>query len=106
MQGVPAEVRTASGPRMTRRQRGLAVTRRAALVSSRGAILTAAIGLGLLLATPARAADAADPIIDFTVARQDTLIVLSSQVLVSPDAWREVAQLNRLRATASRRARC
>lgn len=35
--------------------------------------------------------------IDFTVAPTDTLITLSATVLVSPDAWREVASLNRLR---------
>ena len=34
--------------------------------------------------------------IDFVVRRSDTLIGLSSSVLVSPTAWREVARINRL----------
>ena len=80
------------GTPVTWRLRELAATRPAALASSR-----AAATLVLLLALPALAADAADPIIEFTVARQDTMIALSRQVLVSPGAWREVARLNRLR---------
>ena len=39
---------------------------------------------------------AAEPTVDFLVERSDTLIGLSNNVLVSPKAWREVAQLNRL----------
>jgi hypothetical protein len=38
----------------------------------------------------------AEPMIDFVVARADTLIGLSKSVLVAPDAWREVARINKL----------
>jgi hypothetical protein len=38
----------------------------------------------------------AEPMIDFVVARADTLIGLSNSVLVAPDAWREVARINKL----------
>ena len=41
-------------------------------------------------------ARAAEPVVDFVVVKSDTLIGLSSNVLVSPAAWREVATLNRL----------
>jgi len=41
-------------------------------------------------------ASAAEPTVSFSVARTDTLISLSRSVLVSPEAWREVARLNRL----------
>ncbi len=41
-------------------------------------------------------AAAAEPTLAFTVTRGDTLIGLSSRVLVAPDSWREVAGLNRL----------
>ena len=47
-------------------------------------------------AAPARVT-ATEPTIDFEVQRSDTLIWLSRDVLVTPAAWREVAQLNRLR---------
>lgn len=40
---------------------------------------------------------AGEPMLEFTVVRQDTLIGLSRQVLVSPNAWREVSRINRLR---------
>ena len=53
--------------------------------------LTAA---ALALAVGTAVAD--EPTIDFVVARADTLIGLSKAVLVSPDAWREVARLNKL----------
>jgi hypothetical protein len=39
---------------------------------------------------------AAEPTLVFTVTVGDTLIGLSERVLVAPDAWREVAALNRL----------
>lgn len=55
---------------------------------------------GLLAAAlpgvPSHAA-AAEPMLEFTVVRQDTLIGLSRSVLVSPTAWREVSRINRLR---------
>ncbi len=53
----------------------------------------------LLLAAWAFAAGTAradEPTIDFVVARADTLIGLSKAVLVAPDAWREVARINKL----------
>ena len=37
-----------------------------------------------------------EPMLEFKVERADTLIWLSRDVLVTPDAWREVARLNRL----------
>ena len=40
---------------------------------------------------------AQEAMVEFTVARADTLIGLSRQVLVTPQAWREVAALNKLR---------
>ena len=39
---------------------------------------------------------AAEPTIDFEVQRSDTLIWLSRDVLAAPEAWQEVARLNRL----------
>ena len=39
---------------------------------------------------------AAEPTIDFEVQRSDTLIWLSRDVLATPEAWQEVARLNRL----------
>lgn len=64
---------------------------------------TAAVARAVLLAfalagaatMPARAADEA--MVDFKVLRQDTLIGLSRSMLTAPDAWREVARINRLR---------
>ena len=41
-------------------------------------------------------ARAEDPMVEFVVVRADTLIGLSSSVLVSPTAWHEVAKINRL----------
>jgi hypothetical protein len=63
------------------------------------ALLTIA---ALLLALSAQAAErttapAAEPTVDFTVAPTDTLTSLGVNVLASPDAWHEVAALNRLR---------
>lgn len=54
----------------------------------------------LLAATlPARAATPparpAEPMVEFKIERADTLIWLSRDVLVTPEAWREVARLNR-----------
>lgn len=45
----------------------------------------------------APAVAAGEPMLEFTVVRQDTLIDLSRKVLVSPNAWREVSRINRLR---------
>ncbi len=42
-------------------------------------------------------AHAQEAMVEFTVTRADTMIGLSRQVLVSPQAWREVATLNKLR---------
>ncbi len=57
--------------------------------------------LAAAVAPPATAAPgrvtAAEPSVDFEVQRSDTLIWLSRDVLITPAAWREVAQLNRLR---------
>jgi hypothetical protein len=52
--------------------------------------------MALALAVLTQATQAAEPIVDFTVLRADTLIGLSNSVLVSPSAWREVARLNKL----------
>ena len=43
------------------------------------------------------AAHAQEAVIELTVTRSDTMIGLSRQVLVTPQAWREVATLNKLR---------
>ena len=43
------------------------------------------------------AAQAQEAVVELTVTRADTLIGLSRQVLVTPQAWREVAALNKLR---------
>jgi hypothetical protein len=53
----------------------------------------AAMALAIAFATTAQAAE---PTIEFVVARSDTLIGLSSSVLTSQRAWREVARLNKL----------
>lgn len=50
----------------------------------------------VLIAGLATAARAADTMIEFVVVRADTLIGLSSSVLNSPRAWREVARINKL----------
>ena len=50
---------------------------------------------GSLACIPALAAG--EPMLEFTVARKDTLSNLSRQVLVSPNAWREVTRINKLR---------
>jgi hypothetical protein len=41
-------------------------------------------------------ARAEEPMVEFVVVRADTLIGLSSSVLISPKSWREVAKLNRI----------
>jgi hypothetical protein len=52
--------------------------------------------LGVFALSPAaRAAD--EPLLDYTVSPRDTLISLSSSVFASPAAWREIAELNKLR---------
>lgn len=53
-------------------------------------LLSAALALALT------AARAGEPMVEFVVVRTDTLIGLSSSVLVSPTAWHEVAKINRL----------
>lgn len=55
---------------------------------------TAALWAGAALLQLAHAQEA---MVEFTVTRSDTMIGLSRQVLVSPQAWREVAALNKLR---------
>jgi hypothetical protein len=55
------------------------------------ALLTASVVAAF--AAPVRAAEA---MVEFVVVRADTLIGLSSSVLVSPTAWREVARLNKI----------
>lgn len=55
---------------------------------------TAALWAGAALLQVAHAQEA---MVELTVTRSDTMIGLSRQVLVSPQAWREVATLNRLR---------
>lgn len=52
------------------------------------------LGLAAALTAGARAEDT---MVEFVVVRADTLIGLSSSVLISPTAWREVATLNKLR---------
>ena len=51
----------------------------------------------LMAAALSAEAQPGEPMIPFTVTERDTLIGLSETVLVSPEAWKEVAQLNRLR---------
>src|ERR1700682_3653402 len=53
----------------------------------------AAMALAIAFGTTAQAAE---PTIEFVIARSDTLIGLSSSVLTSQRAWREVARLNKL----------
>jgi hypothetical protein len=54
------------------------------------------LALGVFALSPAaRAAD--EPLLDYTVSPRDTLISLSSTVFASPAAWREIAELNKLR---------
>ena len=52
--------------------------------------------VGALIVLVVAGARAEDPMVEFVVERADTLIGLSSSVLVSPTAWREVARINRL----------
>jgi hypothetical protein len=49
-----------------------------------------------LVAAFAAPVRAADTMVEFVVVRADTLIGLSSSVLVSPTAWREVARINKI----------
>ena len=51
----------------------------------------------LMAAALSAEAQPGEPMIPFTVTERDTLIGLSETVLVSPEAWKEVARLNRLR---------
>jgi hypothetical protein len=64
---------------------------------SRTPSLTLRCLLGPFALLAALSAQAAEPSIEFVVLQSDTLIGLSNSVLVSPAAWREVAQLNHLR---------
>ena len=50
----------------------------------------------LLIAACCTAAGAAEPTLTYTVTTGDTLIGLSERVLTSPEAWPEIAALNRL----------
>ena len=53
------------------------------------------------------AAQAQAAMVELTVTRTDTMIGLSRQMLATPQAWREVATLNKLRTrTASTPATC
>jgi len=56
---------------------------------------TLAVLAGSLACSGALAAG--EPMLEFTVVRQDTLSGLSRKVLVSPNAWREVSRINKLR---------
>ena len=58
--------------------------------------ITRSLVVGGLMALLAASTRAEEPMVDFVVQRADTLIGLSSSVLVSPNAWREVARINRL----------
>jgi hypothetical protein len=49
------------------------------------------------LAWPGSPVRAAEPEVEFLISPSDTLIGLSERVLVTPDAWREVARRNKLR---------
>lgn len=51
----------------------------------------------LCAATVLPSAQAQESVVELTVTRTDTLIGLSRQVLINPQAWREVALLNKLR---------
>jgi len=64
-------------------------------LTSRALAATLALLAGPLACAVALAAD--EPMFEFTVVRQDTLIGLSRNVLVSPGAWREVSRINKLR---------
>ena len=60
-------------------------------VRTRSALI--ALCVGALLP----AAHAQEAVVELTVTRSDTMIGLSRQMLITPQAWREVATLNRLR---------
>ena len=64
-------------------------------LTSRALAATLTLLAGPLACAVALAAD--EPMFEFTVVRQDTLIGLSRNVLVSPGAWREVSRINKLR---------
>ena len=57
------------------------------------------VGLAALCAAASilHAAHAQEAVIELTVTRSDTMIGLARQMLVTPQAWREVATLNKLR---------
>ena len=66
-------------------------------LSHRGPWLIATLLAAMLTAAAAAPATRpTEPVVEFKVERADTLIGLSRDVLVTPDAWREVARLNRL----------
>lgn len=58
-----------------------------------GSLCTALCAAGVSL----QSAHSQEAVIELTVTRADTLIGLSRQMLVTPQAWREVAALNKLR---------
>ena len=60
----------------------------------RAGLHTAALWAGAALLQTAHAQEA---MVELTVTRSDTMIGLSRQMLVAPQAWREVATLNKLR---------
>ena len=57
-------------------------------------LLRHAVALACLAATAGAAAQ--EPIVEYRVSQRDTLIGLSQTVFISPQAWREIARLNRL----------
>ncbi len=64
-------------------------------LTSRALAATLALLAGPLTSESALAAG--EPMLEFTVVRQDTLSGLSRTVLISPNAWREVSRINKLR---------
>lgn len=52
--------------------------------------------LALISLMALASATAQEPIVDYRVSERDTLIGLSSTVFIGPQAWREIARLNRL----------
>ena len=68
------------------------------VVLRRAVLACAVLACAVIAASPAGAQVLApDPIVEFTVTKADTMIGLSNSVLVSAQAWQEVARLNRLR---------
>jgi hypothetical protein len=55
-----------------------------------------AVAVALACLAGAAAVAAQEPVVEYRVSERDTLIGLSERVFVSPQAWREIARLNRL----------